>query len=121
MFAALAAWTRLYSDALGHIGVVDFANPKSRRRAIGVVAWVFPVAWAALFLSSKKPGVLVILGGLITVVILLIVVFAALFFRYKRLDPRLRPTTIYDVALWISATAIFSVAIIGAWKLFGNV
>lgn len=121
MFAALAAWTRLYSDALGQIGVVDFANPKSRRRAIGVVAWVFPVAWAALFLSSKKPGVLVILGGLITVVILLIVVFAALFFRYKRLDPRLRPTTIYDVALWISATAIFSVAIIGAWKLFGNV
>ncbi|MDG1873648.1 MAG: Nramp family divalent metal transporter [Mariniblastus sp.] len=110
MFAALAAWTRLYSDALGQIGVFDFKNIKSRKIAIGVFAWVFPVAWTFLFLFFEKPGVLVIIGGVITVVILLIVVFAALFFRYRRLDRRLKPTTIYDLTLWISALAILAVA-----------
>jgi len=30
MFASLAAWTRLYSDALGQIGLLDFRNPVSR-------------------------------------------------------------------------------------------
>jgi len=110
MFAALAAWTRLYSDALGQIGVIDYQNLKSRRISIGIFAWVFPVAWTFLFLFFEKPGVLVIVGGVITVVILLIVVFAALFFRYRRLDERLRPTTIYDIALWVSSLAILAVA-----------
>ena len=110
MFAALAAWTRLYSDALGQIGLFDYRNPVSRRRAIGFFAWVFPVAWTLLFLFFKNPGLLVIIGGAITVVILLIVVFAALYFRYRRLDPRLRPSPIYDATLWISALAILTVA-----------
>ena len=82
----------------------------SRRRAIGFFAWVFPVAWTLLFLFFKNPGLLVIIGGAITVVILLIVVFAALYFRYRRLDPRLRPSPIYDATLWISALAILTVA-----------
>ncbi|MFK7766076.1 MAG: Nramp family divalent metal transporter [Mariniblastus sp.] len=117
MFAALAAWTRLYSDALGQIGVLDFKDPKSRHRAIGVIAWVFPFVWTALFLFFKAPGMMVIIGGALTVLILLIVVFAAIYFRYCRLDPRLRPTTGYDIALWLSSLAIFAVAIISAVKL----
>ena len=47
----------------------------------------------------------------------LIVVFAAMYFRYRRLDPRLRPSTFYDIALWTSAIAIFAVALIGAKDL----
>ncbi len=110
MFAALAAWTRLFSDAFSQIGMFDFRNSVSRRRAIGFLAWVFPVSWTFLFLFFKKPGLLVIIGGVITVVILLIVVYAALYFRYRRLDERLKPSRIYDVTLWISALAILVVA-----------
>lgn len=113
MFAALAAWTRLYSDAFGQIGLFDFRDPTVRRRAIKIAAWVFPFSWVLLYLFLKAPAMMVLFGGVTTVVILLIVVFAALFFRYRRLDPRLRPSKIYDVALWCSAIAILAVALLG--------
>ncbi|MGI9495213.1 MAG: Nramp family divalent metal transporter [Mariniblastus sp.] len=111
MFAALAAWTRLYADAFGQIGWIDFHNPKSRKKTIGIIACIFPLAWAALYLFFEAPGQLVIIGGVITGVILLLVVFAAMYFRYRRLDSRLSPSKFYDAALWISATAILAVAI----------
>ena len=111
MFAALAAWTRLYADALGQIGLINFHNPKARKKTIGVIACLFPLAWAALYLFFETPGQMVIIGGVITGIILLLVVFAAMYFRYRRLDPRLAPSKFYDVALWSSATAIFTVAI----------
>lgn len=112
MFAALAAWTRLYSDALGQIGLLDFKNHPSRRRWISFFAWVFPLTWTVLYLFYKAPGQMVIIGGAITVVILLIVVYAALYFRYRRLDERLIPSKLYDVALWISASSILAVALL---------
>lgn len=111
LFAALAAWTRLFADAFGRIGFYDFQVRSSRQWAITVAAWVIPFVWATLFLVMKNPALMVILGGLATVVILLIVVFAALYFRYRRLDRRLLPTKVYDITLWISSIAIFLVAI----------
>ena len=58
-----------------------------------------------------NPALMVILGGLATVVILLIVVFAAIYFRYYRLDKRLLPSTLYDLTLWISSVSIGLVAV----------
>ncbi|QDV26293.1 Nramp family divalent metal transporter [Aureliella helgolandensis] len=111
LFAALAAWTRMFADALGRVGCYDFQNLASRRRAIAIAAWVIPVGWATLFLQMKNPALMIILGGLATVVILLIVVYAALHFRYRRLDRRLLPTRLYDFTLWVSSVAIFLVAV----------
>lgn len=111
LFAALAAWTRMFADALGRVGCYDFQNLTSRKRAIAIAAWVIPVGWATLFLQMKNPALMIIFGGLATVVILLIVVYAALHFRYRRLDQRLLPTRVYDITLWISSVAIFLVAL----------
>lgn len=111
LFAALAAWTRMFADAFGRIGFYNFQNQKSRKQAIAWAAWIIPAIWATLFLMLKNPAYMVIVGGLATVIILLIVVFAALYFRYCRLDPRLRPSPLYDAWLWLSSLAIFLVAI----------
>ncbi len=120
LFAALAAWTRLFSDAFGQIGLYDFQNASSRRKAIGLFAWLFPAAWGILYLVMENPKFMVIIGGIVTVVILIIVVYAALHFRYQRLDPRLRPSTVYDLALWTSSIAILLVACLTAAKfVFG--
>ena len=112
LFAALAAWTRLFADAFGRVGMYQFENPKSRSFAIALLAWAIPTIWATLFLFMGKPALMVILGGTSTVVILLIVVFAALWFRYRRLDQRLLPTKAYDGWLWLSSIAIAVVAIL---------
>ena len=112
LFAALAAWTRLFADAFGRIGMYRFEDPRSRKLAIAVLAWLIPAIWGTLFLFMGKPALMVILGGTSTVVILLIVVFAALWFRYRRLDQRLLPTKSYDAWLWLSSIAIALVAIL---------
>ncbi|MEZ6116150.1 MAG: Nramp family divalent metal transporter [Pirellulaceae bacterium] len=110
LLAALAAWSRLFSDAFGRIGLFDFHEVAARRKAISIAAWIIPFAWAVLFLFIGEPAMMVIIGGLATVVILLIVVFAAIYFRYFQADARLRPSFLYDVALWLSSIAIFLVA-----------
>jgi Mn2+/Fe2+ NRAMP family transporter len=118
MFAGLAAWTRLYSDAFGQIGLIDFQDNKARGKSVALLAWAFPISWAFLFIFFKKPGFLVVVGGAITVVILLIVIFAAIFFRYRRLDKRLTPSKLYDLLLWSSCISIFFVAVTALVKLF---
>lgn len=110
LFAALAAWTRMFSDAFARVGLYRFEDEQTRRKAIAILAWLIPFGWGTLFLFMGKPALMVFLGGIATVVILLIVVFAALYFRYRRLDDRLLPTRIYDIALWISSVSIVAVA-----------
>ncbi len=111
LLAALGAWTRMFADAFGRIGILNFHNEQERGRTIRIGAWVIPFIWATLFVIYGDAAQMVILGGLATVVILLIVVYAALHFRYSRQDPRLLPGKFYDVCLWISSIAIFLVAI----------
>ncbi len=117
LFAALAASTRIYADAFCRFGWLDFADDKARARAIAMIAWVLPLMWATLFWKFRAPGLMVIIGGLATMFILLIVVFAALVFRYRRLDPRLQPSRFYDAALWASCISIGCIAVYGAIQL----
>ncbi|MEM1067905.1 MAG: Nramp family divalent metal transporter [Planctomycetota bacterium] len=116
LFAALAAWTRMFTDAFARVGMFDFSNERSRLKAIGILAWLIPIGWATLFLFMGEPALMVILGGVATVVILVIVVFAALFFRYRKSDQRLIPSGLYDATLWVSSIAIVLVAAYGTYK-----
>ena len=121
LFAALAAWTRMFSDAFARVGMFSFEDERSRLWAIGLLAWIIPFGWATLFLFIGAPALMVILGGVATVVILLIVVFAAIFFRYRKLDQRLLPSGVYDATLWISSVAIVLVALYGAYTTGSDV
>jgi hypothetical protein len=117
IIAALAGWTRVSSDAIAQTGLFDFKNPVERKRAIALLAWIFPIIWSCLFLFIKLPVIMVLIGGVGTSLILLIVVFAAFHFRYRRLSPELRPGKIYDAAFWLSATVIVLLGIYGLTKL----
>ncbi len=112
LFSALAGWTRLYSDAFGAIGLIDFTNQKQRKRTIAILAWFFPILWAILFMTFKEPVFMVLAGGTITSVILLLVVLATIQFRFKRLPSELKPSRLYDVALMISICSILALAVL---------
>ena len=106
LLAALAAWTRLYSDAVGQIGLLNYRNPKQRHVAFAIFAWLFPATWVACyFLITAQPAAMVIIGGVATTVILFVVAYAALYFRYRGNDDRLKPGIIYDIALWVSSVS----------------
>lgn len=118
LFAALAAWTRQFSDVFGQIGWIDFFDLKQRQKSIAILAWVFPVLWGAFFLFIEMPVLMVLTGGIVGSLILFLVVFAALHFRYKQTPARFRPNKIYDIIFWVSVLSIGWVGIYGITKLF---
>ena len=119
LFSALAAWTRLFSDAFSQLGWGDFQDPESRRKFVKGCAYVFPSIWGTLFLTFQAPGVMVIIGGVATSFILLIVVYAAIV-MHRRWAPReLSGGTSYRIAFALSSLAILTVAAITGGKALG--
>ncbi len=118
LFSALASWTRIFSDAFSTLGMFDFHDIEQRRRAIAIMAWVFPAIWAILFLFLQLPVLMVIVGGFFTSILLLIVVFAAVNFRYVRLKESLKPSVWYDIAFWASILAILLAAVYSIAQYF---
>ncbi len=117
LFAALAQWTRQFSDIFGQLGWIDFFDPEDRRKSIAILSWVFPISWALIFIFLKLPVAMVLAGGVITSLILLLVIWAVINFRYKRLLPAFKPGFVYDLLLWISILVTIGIAIYGLAKL----
>ena len=118
LFAALASWIRVYTDAFGQIGWINFSDRQQRSRTLAWLAWFFPLAWATTYLIIKLPVLMVLTGGIIGSIILFIVVYVAIHFRYQRLPKSLLPSPWYDVTFWLSAVSILLVGVYGLIKVF---
>jgi manganese transport protein len=110
LFSALAAWTRMFADAGGKLGLFNFEDLTTRRRAMRWLACILPSLWASVYLLHGKAVDMVMLGGVGTAAILLVVVVGAIHFRYRSTAPELKPGPLYDAALWISIVSIIVVA-----------
>jgi len=117
LFAALAAWTRQYSDVFGQLGWVRFFDMEKRLRSIAIFSWVMPLLWATLFVFIKLPVMMVISGGIVGSILLLLVVFATYQFRYRRTPVDFKPGVAYDLILWVSILTICWVAVYGLVRL----
>jgi Mn2+/Fe2+ NRAMP family transporter len=111
LFAALAQWTRQYSDIFGQIGWIDFFNQKDRLNSIKILSWALPLSWALIFLFIKLPVTMIIAGGFITSLILLLVIWVVIHFRYKKVVAGFEPRLIYDILLWVSILATLIIVI----------
>ena len=111
-FAALAAWTRQFSDAFGQVGLFDFSDRIKRGWWIQQLAWIIPLLWATVYLVIKKPVFMVFVGGFVTSIILLVVLFAAIYFRRRAYDSRLDLGKAFSIWFWASAVLI---VLVGVW------
>ena len=116
VYASLAAWTRLFSDASGQLGWINFRDMAQRKKLIAILAWTFPILWAAMYLFINLPVLMVLSGGVVGSFMLLVVVFAALHFKYGR-TYHITSSLLYDVAFWISVMSIFMVGAYGIVKV----
>ncbi|MDA8968860.1 Nramp family divalent metal transporter [Akkermansiaceae bacterium] len=116
LLAALAAWTRLFSDAFGRFGWINFEVEAERKKSIAFLSVLFPIIWTLLFFTFQAPGLMVIIGGSLTTLILFIVVYATLIMRYRWLPTELRPGKVFDTILWLSAAAIAGAGVYSAVK-----
>jgi Mn2+/Fe2+ NRAMP family transporter len=117
LFSALAAWTRQYADIFSIFGWFDFQDAKQRKKVIGMLAWIIPVGWLALFVFVQLPVVMVIFGGIVTSVILLFIIYGGLRFRYFETPSSFTPKMSDDAILWTSILVILAVAVYGLVQL----
>ena len=118
LFAALAAWTRIFSDIFGQVGWIQFFNIRQRKRTIAILSWIFPALWAILFLLIRLPVMMVTIGGTVTSIMLLIVVFVAVNYKYKLSVAGLTTGKIYDLLFIVSALSIFLFGLYGLVAVF---
>ncbi len=118
LYAATAANARALVDFLRVNGVVTLRAPGDRMRWVRVFCVLFPLADLLLFLFVKNPVLMVTIGGFVQAMMLPMLGGAALFLRYRRTDPRLRPGVVWDIFLWLSVAALTATAYIGLKKLF---
>ncbi len=110
-FVATAGNSRLASDALRVFGIRR-DDEASRHRWVRIFSGAFPIISLTIFYFIPKPVTLVAVSGLTQAIMLPMLGAAALFFRYRRCDSRLRPSRVWDGWLWLSCTGLL---IAGAW------
>lgn len=115
LFASLAAWSRMYSDIFGQLGWIDFHNEVQRGKVIAVLSCVCPAIWALTYVFINLPVAMILFGGIVGSILLFVIIFAALHFRYRRIQV-MNPGWFYDTALWISILSIGFVGIYGVGK-----
>ena len=66
--------------------------------------------------SLREPPLLVLTSGLMQALMLPRLAGAALYFRYRRGDARIRPGKRWDFFLWISGAGMFLAGLWAAWE-----
>jgi len=114
LFVAAAGNSRMVADALGLYGLTDGSEAGRAvwTRRISAV-WCF--AALILYVFVRAPATMIVVCGLAQSIMLPLLGAAALYFRYRRTDPALRPGRLWDLLLW---TAFVAFLIVGGWSIF---
>ncbi len=112
-FVANASHARVFSDALRVIGLID-EDEQTREKWIRGLSGFFPLLCLLIYLAFPSPAQLVLLSGVAQGIMLPMLAGAALFFRYRRCVPELRPNRWWDLMLWLSAAAML---VTGSWTV----
>jgi len=108
---ANAGHARVSADALFVFGGWR-RDPKSERRWVQILSGVFPLLSLVIYISYPVPKALVLASGMMQALMLPMLAFTAIYFRYRRIDPRVAPGPVWDVFLWFSGVVML---VTGLW------
>jgi Mn2+/Fe2+ NRAMP family transporter len=114
LYLSCAGNSRLTVDFLNLVGFTKVTTPEARARLIQSYCLFFPSLALVLYVFAQKPGLMVTIGGIAQAATLPMIAIATVFFRYRRVDPRLRPNAVVDICLWI---AVLSIAIVAVYSV----
>lgn len=110
LYLSCAANSRLTADFLALTGFVPAPTAERRARTIRRFCLVFPAAALLLYVALKDPQLMVKLGATAQAATLPMIALATLYFRYFKVDKRLKPWPATDLLLLIAAGSIVAVA-----------
>jgi Mn2+/Fe2+ NRAMP family transporter len=114
---ASAGHARTWVDAFKLFGFLPRHHQVAHDRALQIVSFVFPLLCLLVFLAGYDPIQLILLSGILQSVMLPMLAGAALYFRYQRTDPRLRPSRVWDAFLLLSSLGML---IAGVWGVLSK-
>jgi hypothetical protein len=116
-FVAIAGHARTSADAMCVFGL-----SKGGDRAFSFWTKFFCILFAFLgflfYAVLRAPVALVLAGGMMQATMLPLLGFAALFYRYKRRDPRLPAGRMHDIMLWFSVAGLL---VAGIWAVVARI
>ena len=113
---ATAGSARVYADWLHIMGWISPGQRQLHRGWVSAFCVLLPVVAAGIYATVGQPARLVLLGGFMQALMLPVLGVAALYFRYRWTDPRLRPGRMWDLMLWISVLGLVVAGLWGAWS-----
>ena len=120
LYVSVAAHSRMTADFLQLGGFVRYRDSQARGRSIRVLCVAFPFGAMLLYLLFGEPRAMVIFGGFFQGITLPVIAAIAVYFRYRRCDPRLAPSRFFGVWLWIALLSITAVAVYATWDRLTN-
>jgi Mn2+/Fe2+ NRAMP family transporter len=115
LYVASASHSRLTADFFSLGGFVRFQGPESRAIWIRRLCIFYPTLALVLYVAIRDPRAMVVFGGFFQAATLPVISGATVYLRYRRTDPRLRPSLVSDVLLWIALVSISLVAMRAIW------
>lgn len=111
LYVASATHSRLTTDFLSIAKIARHRDAAARERWITRFLIFYPLLALVLYLIFGDPALMVLLGGFAQAVTLPVISGAALYLRYRRTDPRLAPSRLTDVCVWLAFVLIAAAAI----------
>ncbi len=110
LFVASASHSRLLTDFLRVNEFIVIRDHAQRLRWIRCFCVCYPTLALILYATIGEPRVMVTIGGFVQAITLPMICTVAVFLRYRRTDPRLRPGVLWDLFLWLSVVGMTIVA-----------
>src|ERR687897_16032 len=114
LWAAIPSWSRMYTNLLSTLGVLNWNDAPTRLRWIRGFTVALPIIWGAAYLFIQSPVLMVQIGGVVTGIFLLAVVVAVWYLRNTEVDSRLYGGGVFNAVLIISSIAI---ALLGVYTV----
>jgi Mn2+/Fe2+ NRAMP family transporter len=115
---ATAGNARMWTDCAKLFSLLPAHDQRLHDRVVTAFSVGMPMVCLALFVSGINPVRAILLAGAMQALLLPMVGAGALYFRYTRTDPRLRPSMWWDVALVVSFLGLLVAGVWGAWPDF---
>ncbi|MFM7072555.1 MAG: Nramp family divalent metal transporter, partial [Planctomycetota bacterium] len=116
-FVAIAGHARVSADAwrvFRRQSLVGDVNPT----IVKIFSGLYPVVCLVMYLAYPEPTTLVLASGAMQAMMLPMLSFAAIYFRFRRTDSRIKPSLLWDICLWVSA---FGMLVAGGWLFLTTV
>ncbi|MGQ0633227.1 MAG: Nramp family divalent metal transporter [Planctomycetaceae bacterium] len=115
LYVAAASHSRTTSDFLSLSKFLQYPNAYARKRMIRFFCVFYPLLALAFYLWLGEPKSMVKFGGFFQGITLPVITGATVYLRYKGTDPRIAPSRLSDVCLWLAFVLITLVAVKAVW------